>query len=63
MGRGRKVRQGESAGEARGREDNGVINERWEEEEGEGRRGEDLFGFVILTLCEIFFGSINFQFL
>jgi len=39
-----------------------VINERWEEEEGEGRRG-DLFGFVIFTLCEIFVGSINFQFL
>jgi len=24
-----------------------VINKQWEEKEGDGRRGEDLFGFVI----------------
>jgi len=30
-------------------------------EEGKGRRGEDLFGFVILTLCEIFCRKYHFS--
>ena len=40
-----------------------VINEWWQEEEGEERRGKDLFGFVILTFVRFFVGSVNFQFL